>query len=130
MMVVGGCLTRGWFESADSTDCLFWFVPLYGDSPKFSPCYLASGFTLGFVALEQPFCFINVFSDAIAEVCPGETEASAISPFHNYRTIPEDGPCTFEISVQLFGIVTTTGTRHPCRDRLQVLLLAGRLLSP
>src|SRR5438045_9319438 len=70
MMVVGGCLTRGWFESADSTDCLFWFIPLYGDSPEFSPCYLASGFTLGFVALEQPFCFINVFSDAIAEVCP------------------------------------------------------------
>ena len=70
----------------------------YDDAAQLPARYLSSGFTLGFVPFEQEFCFIDVLSNAIAEIRSGDAQSTAISPFHNYRAIPKDGSGTFELS--------------------------------
>jgi hypothetical protein len=40
----------------------------YDDSPQFATCYLFSAFALGFVPPKTGFCFLDVFSNAKAEV--------------------------------------------------------------
>ena len=77
---------------------MFRFLGSYGDAAQFPTCYLSSVFTLGFVAPEIGFCFVDVLPNAIAEIRSGDAQSTSISPFHNDRTIPKDGSGTFELS--------------------------------
>jgi len=43
--------------------------PSYVDSTQFTTRYLSSAFALGFAALEQEFCFVDLLSNAKTEIC-------------------------------------------------------------
>ena len=51
---------------------MFWFFGFYGDAAQLPTCYLSSGFALGFVTLETGFCFVDVLSNAVAEIRSGD----------------------------------------------------------
>ena len=42
---------------------------------------------------------MDITSNAIAEIHPGDVESTSVSAFDNYRSIPEDGSGTFELSL-------------------------------
>jgi hypothetical protein len=51
---------------------MFWFFDFHGDAAQLPTCYFSFALTLGFVASEAEFRFVDVLSNTIAEIRSGD----------------------------------------------------------
>jgi hypothetical protein len=79
----------------------------YNEASQLASCNCASALTTGLVTLEVYFRFVNVLSNAVAEVRSRDAHGASISPPHEGRSNPQYSLGTFQLDLQHVDAVVT-----------------------